>query len=357
MVRSISGLAVMLLSAAAGCAEPASALTGYVNVPLIASGPDGVSYRLPLGTELGMIRDGALDFHALDAETQSVTVVVPTGDYQVFLIDPAGDTAIWPLTRTQPDGTTETVQAVLDPLPVVTVTESQTTSLVIRFRVPVIGPIAFTTGTVEVSIDVVETETTSIDVVIAAPSLTVQSASLGDLAPAQLGARLPSVNSSGDGETVTIHTDGPWRTGAGDVVCAPVVITVGAMGRAAFVNLAAEVPPQGNELMCIIRGGVGQNRTLIEVGLEREGPALTPLLSDLGDREFAIQHVVSFFIEEDLFDGSRVALDRIAGTQTAELDVNAVVFEMVGTPAEGIDFNFWADVFETGNGTLTVTPR
>jgi hypothetical protein len=237
------------------------------------------------------------------------------------------------------------------------VTEGQTTSLVVRFRIPVIGPIVFTTGTVEISIDVVETETTSIDLVIAAPSLTVQSVSLGDLAPAQLVSRLPSVNDSADSETVTIHTDGPWHAVTADLVCAPVVITVGAMGSAGFVNLAAEAPPSGNEEMCIQGGGPGQHRTLINVGLFRVGSALTPLLSDLGDRQFLIEHLAGFWIEEDLFDGSHVALDRISGTQSVEFDVSAVIFEMVGTPAGGTDFNFWADVFETGNGTLTVTPR
>lgn len=235
--------------------------------------------------------------------------------------------------------------------------ESETTSLVIRFHIPVVGPISFNTGTVDVSLDVVETATTSIDIAIAAPSLTVGSVSMGDLAPAELRDRLPPVNNAGDSETVAIHTDGPWHAVDIGTVCAPAMITVGPMGSAGFVNLAAEAPPEGNEQMCIHQGGVGQNRTVIDVGLLREGTALTPLLSDLGDRQFVIQHVVSFWIEEDLFHGTRVALDRIAGSRIVEFDVNEVLFATVAPPDGDSDFNFWADVFETGNATLAVTPR
>ena len=62
-------------------------------------------------------------------------------------------------------------------------------------------------------------------------------------------------------------------------------------------------------------------------------------------------------IEEDLFQGTRVALDRIAGSRSVEFDVDEVLFATSGAPEGDSDFSFWADVFETGNATLAVTPR
>ena len=148
MTRSLVGLAAVLFVAVrtVGCTEaPASESLGHIAIPLTAPGAGGATYRLPPNTSLFLSGAGFFGRFSLDDDAPSLTVDVPPGDYSVFLSFD-GDTTTWPLRRQNADGTIQIVPGTLDLTSTITVTENQTTSLVIRFHVAGIVPITFRLG-------------------------------------------------------------------------------------------------------------------------------------------------------------------------------------------------------------------
>ena len=355
MARSLSCLAALVFVAGGvGCAEaPASGPTGYITVPLVAPGAGGVTYRMPPNTQLNLSQGGQLvAIFGLDDDAASQTIEVSPGDYTVRLTDLAGDTTVWPLIKLSPDGTTETVQGVLDLPPTISVTNHQTTPLVIRFHVAAIGPITFDVGAIDVSVEVDETAATAFDVTITAPSLTAGFVLVGAHAPPALPPRLPALFATGDGYSVTAHTTGPWSIVTSNFICAPVTVSVSATGNPGWVNLVAEAPPAPVTSLCIQQAGPQQ--AIVFMVFSRTGAPTTPLLADLGDRQYFVEQDVSAQIAADLFDGFTLDLRRLSGPHPASL----FVFATIATPVSPLTaFDTWYQVDESGNATVTLTGR
>jgi hypothetical protein len=356
VVRSLSCLAAFVLAAAAaGCMQaPAPESTGYISIPLTATGAGGVIYRMPPNTQLNLSQGGQfVAGFGLDGDATSQTLEVAAGDYGVSLIDLAGDTTVWPLTRVNPDGTTEVVQGLLDLTPTITVADHQTTPLVIRFQVGGIGPITFHVGAIDVSVEVDETGATAFDFTITGPSLTTGFVFAGPNAPAALAPRLPALNDSGDSYTVTMHTTGPWQFLVANLLCAPATATVSATGNQGFVELMGEATPTGFDQLCLQQ--VAPQQAFLFMSFFRQGPAATPLLSDLGDQQYFVGHDFSAQVAADVFDGFTLDLRPLAGAHPASLFVFGNISAETSTPDGGTTFDTWYQLDEIGDATITLT--
>jgi hypothetical protein len=327
---------------------------GYINMQLTAPGPDGSTFRLPSGTELLLNGSAFSGFFSLDDDAASQTLAVPPGNYSVALIDGAGDTTVWPLTRDNADGTSDTVSAVLDLIPAITVAENQTTSLTIRFHVGQVQPVTFGRGSVYVSVEVDgSASVTSLRVVLSAPALSIQSADIGTTAPPELAPRLPGAGGMGDSYVATMQTIGSWSLLRPDTVCIQVTGSATAAGNSGFVNLVDEAPAPGSGTVCIQQ--LLPNFAFVETDFFRQGTASTPLLSDLSDRDFLISHGVIASINANLFDGTTLHLEALAGTRSASMLVNGAIFATIDTPS-GPAFDSWYQLNEAGDGTVSLTP-
>ena len=341
--------------AGAACTEAhTSEPVGYINMQLTAPGPDGSTFRLPSGTGLLLNGSAFSGSFSLDDDAASQTLTVPPGNYSVALIDGAGDTTVWPLARDNADGTTDTVSAVLDLIPAITIAENQTTSLTIRFHLGQVQPVTFGQGSVDVSVEVDGgASATSLRVVLSAPALSIQSVDIGTTAPPELAPRLPGAGGMGDSYVATMQTIGSWSISRLDTVCIQVIGSATAAGNSGFVNLVDEAPAPGSGTLCIQQ--LLPNLAFVETDFFRHGTASTPLLSDLSDRDFLISHGAIASINANLFDGTTLHLEALAGTRSASMLVDAAIFGTIDTPS-GTAFDSWYQLNEAGDGTVSLTP-
>lgn len=346
---------VAWLSVVAGtgaCVEaPRSEPVGYVSIPLTATGASGAIYHLPSGSQLFLTNASFTGAYPVDGDGDQLTVVVPPGNYTVFLLDDAGDTTVWPLRRNNSNGTVEIVPGTLDLTPTIAVVENQTTSLVIRFRVATTGPITFGRGSVGISVEVDET-TPAFDIDIDAPSLSVQQADFGETAPAALTPRLPGPGGSGDSYQLHLHTDGVWVAQNPDTICTTVTASVNASGNAGFIDLVAEAPPSGSEQLCIDQ--LPNHFALITMRFNHQGDASTELLSDLGGAPYIVVHGITMSFLGELYDGRTLHLEALSGTHDLSTLVDGAIFATGDSPFGPI-FQLWYNLNESGTGQLTFT--
>jgi hypothetical protein len=355
MMRSLIGPAAVLFVAVgtAGCTEAtAPESLGHVAIPLTAPGSGGVTYRLPPDTLLFLSSASFFGRFSLDQDDPSLTVDVPPGSYSVFLSDSNGDTTIWPLRRQNPDGTSDIVPATLDLTSMITVTKDQTTSLAIRFHVAGIAPITFSLGSVDVTVVVDETPA-SFDFEFEAPALTVASVVFSDTAPAALASRLPTTGSTGDRYVLHAQTTSRWSMVQPDVVCAQINLSIEAGGNQGFIDMVTEAPASGNEQLCIAQGQ--SSFAQIFTTVFHEGPATTPLLSDLGDHAYFISHSLSSFIDGNVFDGRTLHLEVLAGAHSAPMHLFAEIVAEIPDANGEITFDHWYLYNANGAGTATLT--
>lgn len=357
MTRSLVGLAAVLFVAVgtAGCTEaPASESLGHVAIPLTAPGAGGATYRLPPDTFLFLSGANFFGSFSLDDDAPSLTIDVPPGDYAVGLFDSNGDTTTWPLRRQNADGTIQTVPGTLDLTSTITVTKNQTTSLVIRFHVAGIVPIIFSLGSVDVTVAVDETAASSFDFDLAAPALSVASAVFSDTAPAELTSRLPATDSTGDRYVLHAQTTSPWSKVGPNFVCAQANISIDVGGNQGFIDMVTEAPASGTEQLCIAQ--TAPQSAVILTNVLHEGTATTPLLSDLGDRQYSILHSIQTTIAADVFDGRTLHLEVLAGTHTANMHLFAEIYAQIPNADGGITFDPWYLLnANESDGTITLT--
>jgi hypothetical protein len=335
-----------------GCVEaPRSEPVGYVSIPLTATGASGAIYHLPPGSQLLLTNSSFTGAYSVDGDGDQLTAVVPPGGYSVFLFDNAGDTTVWPLTRDNPDGTTETVPGTLDLTPTITVVENQTTSLVIRFQVAATGPITFGRGSVGISVEVDET-TPALDIDIDALRLSVQQVDIGETAPAALAPRLPGPGGSGDIYQLHLHTAGVWVARDPHTICTTVTASVEASGNAGLIDLVAEAPPSGGEQLCIDQ--LPNGFALMSMGFNRQGDASTELLSDLGSAPYIVVHGISVTIQGEVYDGRTLHLEVLFGAHDLNMLVHGAIFATEDSPFGPI-FQSWYQLNESGAGRLTFT--
>lgn len=360
MTRVFLGLAGVLFAATGGvgCTEAsAPEPVGYISIALTASGGEGATYHLPLFTTLSLA-GGAVNFFGsfpLDGDAAVKTVKVPPATYSVFLSDAGGDRTVFPLIRENADGTFDTVPGTLDLVPTITVTENETTPLVIRFHVPIVGPITFAVGSVDVSVTVDETVATSFDIELSAHELTTSFVTVGDAAPAQLAPRLPSLGDTGHSYVASMHTTGPWAFVGPGFMCVPVAGSVDAGGNQGFADLVAEVQPSGGEQLCVQQ--LSPEQVLLSLSFSAAVTPETPLFSDLPAGQLFASHAIFLQIDATIFDGSSLRLQGLQGIHTASTLVAGSISAEVDIPAGGTAFEFWHGYGESGTGTITLTPR
>jgi hypothetical protein len=288
----------------------------------------------------------------LDGDAPSLTVDVPPDLYSVSLFNAAGYTTTWPLTRQNADGSVETVQATLDPLPQITVVENQTIPLALRFHVALAGPITFTHGSVHAFVEVDETAATSFQFVISSPSLSALTAEVTPDAPAALGPRLPTVGSTAH-EALTAQTISPWFAEGTGAVCAHVSASVDASGDGEFGDLLAEAQSSDQAFVCIAQ--IAPQRTAIRFSTFRAGPATTPLLANLGASNYVVSYTLASEVPADTFDGTTLHLGAIAGSRATTVSVIATLSAFVPV-GSGTRLQPWFHLFDDGDGTNTMTP-
>lgn len=353
MTRSRSVLcALPLVVAGAGCTHGAPEVLGHVDIALTAPGPGGITYRLPPQTELDLFTDTFSGQFLLDGDASSLTVDVPPGDYHVLLFNPAGYSTVWPLTRQRADGTIDTVQATRDALPMLTVTDNQTTPLAIRFHVAQAGPITFSHGSAQVFVEVDQTAATAFQLDLSGPDLTTSSVTVTALAPPELPGRLPALHSTGQRYALTARTVGPWLVSGPISVCAPVQVTIDAAGQAEFADLVTEA--NGEPQLCIVQ--FGPHDAAVSVAFFRAGKATTPLLGDLGDRSYVVVSGPGFALDANLFDGTTLDLGALIGTRAVSLGIEFQIDEVSALAGGGEAQRMWIQLFEDGDGTATFTP-
>jgi hypothetical protein len=350
MTRFLSSSVVFLSIAlgAVGCAEaPEATQVGEIAVPLTATGTSGAVYHLPPGTSLSLFNDPVLASFSLDGDTPSITVRVSPGTYSAQLFTQSGIPSSWPLTRQNTDGTTETVQATLDPIPSVTVIADQTAQLAIRFHVSAAGGITFQTGAVQVMIDV--DEVTPFEFTIDMPSLTTTLVDTSETTPPLLVARLPAIDSAGQRYRLVARVTGSWTIASDATVCVPVATEVDAAGQAQFADLLAEATGSATVQLCL-----SQDATSVGLALNffRSGAPLTSLLSDLTTRDVDVLYVVAATVNAtNVFDGTTLRLDGLTGTRSG----TGFVFGDIQALGSDNAFERWFDLEEDGAATVSVS--
>ena len=315
MVRRI-GLAMLTLvigSVACTQGKEAAPALGRVDMALVAAGSGGTIYRLPDGTSLILANDEFFEPFSLDGGASSLTVNVPPNPYEAELINIHGYTTEWPLVRENADGSTDTVQATLKPIPSIAVAENQTTPLIIEFHVAGADVVTFTHGSVQIAVEVGEAD----GIRIVAPSL-ITTFSGVQAAPSELAARLQS-GATGGSIAVTAQRIGPWFVAASTSVCAMAQVRMEAMGPSAFVDQVAEARRDSPLTVCLVQdtsttGGVSTLTT-------RSGAATTPLLADLGNRQFRVTVQVNVRVDGVFYDGTTLDLRALKANPPAAIDV------------------------------------
>jgi hypothetical protein len=348
-----SSVPVVFLSIAlgtVGCAEaPDTTQVGEIAVPLTATGASGAVYRLPAGTSLSLFSDPVFASFPLDGDSPSLTVTVSPRIYSAQLFTQSGIPDTWPLLRQNTDGTTETVQATLDPIPQVTVVENQTTSLTIRFHVaPAGGGIIFQTGSVQVGVEV--DDVAPFQFTIDMPSLTTSVAQITDATPAALAARLPALGSAGQRYLVVARTTGAWTLAGADSVCAPVTTTFEATGQAQFVDFLIEATPPDGVQICLTQ--VAADDVAVNINFFRFGSPVTSLLSDLTTRDVDVFYVVETDVGANVFDGTTLRLDGITGDRLG----SSFLFGDIQALGPDNTFERWFELEEDGAATLSGAP-
>jgi hypothetical protein len=150
-----------------------------------------------------------------------------------------------------------------------------------------------------------------------------------------------------------MQTIGSWSILRPDTVCIQVTGSATAAGNSGFVNLVAEAPAPGSGTLCIHQ--LQPNFAFVDTNFFRQGTASTPLLSDLSDRDFLISHEVIASINANLFDVTTLHLEALAGTRSASMLVDGAIFATIDTQS-GPAFDFWYNLNEAGDGTVSLIP-
>ena len=344
--------AVAAAAALAGCAEtgPGEDAYGSLATAITATGSDGASYRMPAGTFVQVWNGTFSDFWSMDGDFQILTIDVPVGDYQVALSHGSGYTLEWPLERTNPDATTETVTATLltvQPVPV-TVNEGATSSLVFQFQVVDGGTVTFAHGLIDISIDV-EVDTSAEGRATFSATYNHDSADFGATAPATLGDFLPAV---GDPvfHQMSVNVVGDWVQTSANSACSTATL-IGGTVSASYVELAREAWTGGATARLCVYGGTYAPYVFVES--YRSGPPVTATFAALADEVYAYQ-TMNTFLPDPIFDGTNLDLGAMTGTFTVSGGMYSYLY---GVPSGGGSFDYWYSDFNSSSSlTFTYLP-
>ncbi len=349
-----SAMAVTAAAALAGCAESGSEDAdsyGSLAAAVTATGTDGATYRLPAGTYVQVWNDTFYDSWSMDGDMNILSVEVPVGDYHVALAHPSGYVIDWPLDRTNPDATTETVNStLLTPQPVdVSVTEGNTSSLVFQFQVLNGGTVTFAHGLIDFSIDVNVDEST-IGRASFTGTYTKDSEYIDPAAPAELAGMVHPLGSSVF-HSITVHVVGDWVQNSSNSVCSTATLMYGTVS-ASYVELAREAWTGGATAQLCVFGGAYE--PFLYVYSYRAGPAVTATFQTLGDVEFYFYQQISTVLPDAVFDGDTLDLGAMTGTFTLSGGVSSQIYAI---PSGGSSYEYWyADDNSTSGLTFQYVP-
>lgn len=338
----------------AACAALVTACTaeagdvGTIGVALTASDASGTTYRLTPGARLIMSGGTFYDEFALDGDQAVVRIDVPPGDYTAELFHDAGHTVQWPLERRTPDGTTDTVWAnLVTPMPApVTITTGGLTNLVLRFELPDLGLITFDEGSVNVSIEVVGSTPSSLDVGLVG-ALDVSAVTVDPAAPAALAPRLPAVGATAIGFDLAGHISGPWTKSSATGACAPVTLAASS-NHAGIADLLTEAGADAS--FCVDASGGAVSGELVAL---RAGTPTTATFTGLGDGNYLFVSLASVTLPAAVFDGERLDLDPLVGVHTYP----ATALTRVSVRAPGATTRtVWYRASYSGQLALSLTP-
>jgi hypothetical protein len=345
---------VVVTTAAIGCAASQDPeRVGHIDVPLTAIGPGGAVYRLPPSTSLELLGSSFRDALSLEGDDASVRIDVPPGNYSAFLINPAGFTITWPLSRQNLDGSIDSVQATLDPIPQIGVNENQTTALGIQFHVLGDTVISFTRGTVAVSISVDGSAATSrFELSFDAPMLSF-AGTASQSAPPDLAGRFPA-NGRTVSYTADVETTAPFALQNRTTVCAPAIMR----SRGVSLELSDFITEATSDAVSICIAQFSSATLALTIQANRVGPPVTALLADLTDQVVAVNYGVEAFFNAFLFDGTTLQLGPLLGVQSTEMFLFGSVLAFRADQG-GFDswYNVSSDAASQGTSSFTAEPR
>lgn len=337
MRTTIAVIAVCALALAACATQDQLA---SIDTALTATGADGATYRLAVGTRLSFnttAASGQPNYDVnLDTDSTDVVFHAAPGSYSASLYNTnATYTTVWPLQRTL-NGVTDTVFAQLvTPMPVtVAVVGGQTTNLAFAFAVTG-GTITFGRGNVDVVIGV--GQATGYTGGASGSGNVTGTPTVGGPNPASLAALMPAAGATNLSIAVAGHMTGPWAESGGTVdpdglsqfVCAPFQIdSASGSGNTGVADLVAEATfaggtaPSflyGSSNLCVIDTGTTNQ---VRIRMTREGAADTAAFQAIFGSAAAMFHVqVIGTLPSRIYDSTAGTfdVDALLGMQTLPL--------------------------------------
>ena len=299
------------------------------------------------GTWVQVWNDTFYDAWSMDGDMNILSVEVPVGDYYVSLGHSNGYTVEWPLDRTNPDATTETVDGtLLTPQPVsVTVTEGMTSSLAFQFQVVDGGTVTFAHGLIDFSIDVNVAEST-VGRGTWTGTYTKDAENFGPTAPAELtgmvhplGASIfhqIRMNPANTGQNDRPNVVGDWHQTSSNSVCSTATLLGGTV-TSSYVEFAREAWTGGASAQLCIYGGI--YAPYIYVTSSRSGPAVTATFSMLtGVDSFYFSQTIATVLPDTVFDGDTLDLGAMTGTFSVSGNVYS---SMWAQPTGSTSYEAW----------------
>jgi len=348
LVRCATALAAAAALAACAETEPGESDSyGSLAAAVTATGTDGATYRLPAGTYVQVWNDTFYDYWSMDGDMNVLSVEVPVGDYYVSLTHANGYTVEWPLDRTNPDATTETVNStLLTPQPAsVTVTEGMTSSMVFQFQVVDGGTVTFAHGLIDFSIDVNVAEST-VGRAFFTGTYTKDAETFSPTAPPEL---VPMVHPLGASiyHHIRVSVVGDWVQTSSNSVCSTATLLGGTVSNS-YVELSREAWTGGATAKLCVYGGA--YAPFLFVVSERAGPAVTATFSTLtGVDSFYFYQQISTVLPDAVFDGDTLDLGAMTGTFTLSGSVSSQIYAL---PTGSSSYESW---YSDGNNSSAMT--
>jgi hypothetical protein len=336
-------IAALLVIAMASCTD-SDVPTGSVDLAVTGTGTDGNSYRLPAGTSMVFINPTFQGFYSLDGDGP-VSIDIPVGEYQASLFHQDGHTSQWPLTRVR-DGNTEVVVGTLTaivPNPVLVET-SLTTRVALTFTVADGGTVIFEHGTVEVVLDVDQTEATG-GQNLWDGTLTTDEAAVSPACPAEIANDFPLAGDGGLHVQMDVTLSGAWQQRGVLMACAPVIVGMssGASGPAGFADLVWESIGPQSELCVTTNDDVSE----VFLRLQRHGSATTSTFAGRSD-DYYFATSLRLPTADLVFDGQVLDLSLISGSRTAPFLADTFVY------SNGVQ---WYYGIHSGTVSFTFAPQ
>jgi len=264
--------------------------TGSVSAAVSTTGPDGVTYSLPSGTNFVITRPGGalLACRSFIGNATTATFSFPAGTYNIGLsstcqIPDAGSdagSAGVPFTLNRSgDGGASTVSAVLlNPAQTVILTAGGMTPVVFNFTIQGLGTLTFGNGSANVGI------ATNPSTSVGSPTSGKVAGSFGptsytDLSSGAMPALTTLLSSAGTAQyNLVLSSLSPFTANFQDEICATFVasITTGAGTPAALQSLFAGELNGGSGTICFANANSSYAQNTVAIIIDRAGLANTP---------------------------------------------------------------------------------